>query len=219
AIANALLQGRHAIERQQGAGVALVYRHTRLVEGPGRAGRLRIQQRGAQVPVTILRVCNAVLVQAVTIGAGDDRLLALELVIAVQGESTGRCTGHVDDLDALHRLRPDAIAVSHAYLGLSGGRARPAKPIRCRAVVAESRLDPQRPAVARIVAGHGQRADAATARCDDATVGNAPDPPGSFQPAGRADVHRAAETALDIERAGRHRSRSDMGVVVACQDQ
>lgn len=119
-----MLQGRQAVQPLQHIRVGFEDRRARLVEkiaGP----RTNRRELGAQVPVAVIRVRDAVLPQRVAVGTVHDGLLAGDLVVADEREGTVGSAGDVDDLDAFDRLRADAADIVNDDLGGAFGRAAP----------------------------------------------------------------------------------------------
>src|SRR3546814_2690835 len=120
----------------------LIDGHTRLVERQcRRVRRLRVEQGRAEIPVTVARARDAVLVEAITIGPGDHRLFALEYIIAVKRERAVGGAGDVDDLDTLGRQPAKAAAVEDCDLRIAGGRAIHHQALRAGCIPAKHGLD------------------------------------------------------------------------------
>jgi hypothetical protein len=69
-----------------------------------------------QVPVAVGGRGNAVLVQCIAIGAGDDRLFAVDHIISEQRECAVGSTANVDDLDALDSRCTRAADIDHLHI-------------------------------------------------------------------------------------------------------
>src|SRR5690606_31485255 len=146
--------------------------------------------------------------------AGDDGLFALEHVVAVENERTAGCAGDIDDLDAFDGLRAESFTVDDVDLGVAGGAAPHHEPIRGRVVSGKDRLDLERAAVADIIAGDSERADAA-ARRNHAAIGYSADLSGAFQTSCFRDRDPAAKHAAHGKRTTGNRGGSGISSVVS----
>src|SRR5690606_12603629 len=93
------------------------------------AGRRCGGRGGTQVPVTILRRADAVLVEAIGVCAGNNGWLVVQEVVALQRKQPVRKAIHLDDLDSLHGWCARTIHVEHADIGAARGVAGDLQPV------------------------------------------------------------------------------------------